>query len=483
VRQRLRYDHAAAQLIEQQMDAIIEHVTAQHYDQTPLLKSLMSRHAYEVDLRYKISYLSDALANQQPQIVAQYLDWIRSVLPQLNFTVQELDRQLAILGSALPASIRREAQAMLGSASSVGINAHTSSLQAQHAAIVADVWQLLHSPAVLWGDVLNANPQTAWQPIVQSAVAYAGDALQVGSLLPTFKWLLAQTEKLGGSRAYLVDFTLALRQSAKQRLPSETAQKLETLLDQTLVKLAEEDPALTLMLIPRLIEGIIGSLAQYSPYWQISYQRRSANLLAADLRALISFLSDELMELNQIGFLNAVDLQRRYLLRQGICTAYYQQMIETTEQSIQAVLDSETFQRAQVLLEAANASIESEHPLVLQLAEKQDQLVDFVIDYMRSSHPTWVSQYPNGWDDASTDLYYWLAYLTDAITFKSPVILASHVAWLYELARQKGSDGGHIRLSLIALGRAVKDFMPNEAREILTVMQHALARLPALQRS
>jgi len=478
VRQRLRYDQPAALLIDQHMDEIIERVSAQHYDQTPLLKSLMSRHDYEVDLRYKISYLGDALANQQPSIMSQYLDWVRSVLPQLNFTVYELDRQLAILGNTLPSAIRREAQPLLGGASSIGINAHTSNLQANHTALVSDIWQALHGPSAIWGDVLSINQQSGWQSVIESAVAYIGDAFQTNNLLPTLKWLLAQTQRLGGSRAYLVDFTLALRQSVKLRLSAETAQKLEQMLDQTLVKLAEEDSALALLLIPRLVESIITTLSHYSPYWQLSYQRRSANQLAADIRALISFLSDELLGLNQVGFLAAVDVQRRYLLRQGVCTAYYQQIIETTQQGVQGVLDQETFMRAQVLLEAASASVESEHPLVLQIAHKQDQLVEFVIEYMRGNHPAWVSEYPSGWDDATTDLYYWLAYLTDTLNFKNGAILANHVAWLYELARNKGSDGDHIRLSLIALGRAIKDFMPNEARDILTVMQPALARLP-----
>lgn len=69
-----------------------------------------------------------------------------------------------------------------------------------------------------------------------------------------------------------------------------------------------------------------------------------------------------------------------------------------------------------------------------------------------------------GGKDATTDLYYWVAYLTDSLTFNNTALLANHVGWLCELARQNNTTGEHIRLSLIALGQAIKTWLPNQAR-------------------
>ncbi|NDJ62508.1 MAG: hypothetical protein GYB67_15375, partial [Chloroflexi bacterium] len=330
----------------------------------------------------------------------------------------------------------------------------------------------------LWATAMGADQRTTWQPVIETAVIYAGEAFQNDDLKPGLSWLSRQAEEKGASRAYLLDYARVLTSSAQTHLAAETTQQLTALIEHGLDALAEDDPALALLMMPNLFQPIIETLQRYSPYWQIEYQRRSATAIAADVRALVGFLADELTGINEGRFLTAVDMQRHYLMHQGICTAYYQQLIDLAVEVLRPLLDEDSAERATVALEAANAALESENPLVLAMADRQDEIVTFVIDHLQKNHADWVNNYPGGWDDATTDMYYWLGYLTDALTFNHPEYLAAHVGWLYDYGRQRSNTGDHIRVSLIALGHGVKNYLPDHARSILGVMQGALARLP-----
>jgi hypothetical protein len=355
-------------------------------------------------------------------------------------------------------------------------------LRAKASAVGGEIWNALHHPNALWTAVMGENQRSEWQPLVNAAVAYAADALDTGDLKPTIKWLTTSAAERGGSRAYVLDSLLALRSAAARHVNSSTAAQLSTLIDDGLTTLANDDPALSFLLAPNLIEPILGTLRQYSPYWQVDYQRRSADALASDTRALIGALADDLISGNTTIFTHTIDLQHHALMAQGICTAYYQQMIDLITEAIPAHLDADSAQRATVLLEGANATLESDHPAVLALADAQETVIDFVIGHLRATYPTWVQTYPGGWSDAETDVAYWLAYLSDAVTYNNPAFLSAHVTWLYDLAARRGGDAEPIRVTLIALGHAIKTSLPQHSRILLTIMQAALTRLPTNNR-
>ncbi|NDJ61862.1 MAG: hypothetical protein GYB67_12100 [Chloroflexi bacterium] len=109
----LRHDHPFAQLIESQQATITRTVTAQHYDRAVALQQRMTRHEYANDLLYKLSFLVDAVVTGQPQIMSSHLQWVRSVLPQLNLTPADLDAELHTLAAALPTGTPDQARALL----------------------------------------------------------------------------------------------------------------------------------------------------------------------------------------------------------------------------------------------------------------------------------------------------------------------------------------------------------------------------------
>lgn len=477
VQANLKHDAPFARLIEQQREAILQGIARTHYDQSSDLQSRVSRSEFLRDVGYKLSFLVDADAKDDAAIFANYLDWVRDSLLFLRQTPQDLNANLRAIAQnlpadATPAQVRQWLQDQHQTATP-----EQAALEPAHLhAVVQDVQGALHGLNAVWHEFIPAHAHQRWSATVESALTHIAHATQP-SAQPILTWLLGEMNHMGASRAYVLDFVEAAQHSLVTHLGDAAAAPLVERLQRGLTDLAEDDPALTLMQIPNLVDPILATLRDYSPYWQQQYQRRSAARTRHDVFVLIALLADDLMALTTVGFPAAADQHRQYLIKQGICTAYYQQLLDLTLEVLQAVVDEETTERATVLMDAANAILESDNPHILAVAEVQDPIVRFVIEYLQHNHPNWVSHYPGGWDDATTDMYYWLGYLADAMTFDKPHILTAHITWLHQYAQRTNQSGDHIRFSLVALGHAIKMHLPDHALPLLTTMSDALKRL------
>lgn len=477
VRANLTYEHPFAQAISLQEAAIISHVTQLHYDRDAQLQARLSRQEYAQDITYKLSYLVDAVVHDKPNIFADYINWMREAALELGVTGADINASVQAISQSLPQDAPPNVQDLLRVQQSVAGNPHTQVMQSRTHAIGQDIERALHHPNAFWTHITPAEDQPTRRQAVHGAVAQAAQGFNVDSLRPVLAWVQAQAQPFGASRAYLLAFTQALRQSARQHVPAHTAQEFDTRLIRGLEALTDDDPALALLQIPDLVAPIIQNLRGYSPYWQVDYQRRSQAAITQDVFALIGFLADDLMELTDVGFPTAADQQRHYLLKQGICTAYYQQVLDLTLDVLQSVVDAETLEKATIVLDAANAILESDNETVLAVAQQQDAIVSFVIHHLQQAHPDWVVNYPGGWQDATTDMYYWLAYLSDALTFNNPGMLAAHIGWLHDYAHSQNRPPAYVRTTLIALGHALKMHVPQQANQLLHIMSTALARL------
>jgi|GEM_PF-2568204 len=469
----LAYNHPFETLLKASWDATQDTIVARTYDTNPLLSGRLSRHDYLSDIHYKLSYLMDSVCLNNPSIFNKFIEWSRPVLPQLGFTLTEMESLLNTMQATLPAGSPPEAASIIEAAKKAPSNAQ---LQQTFNSLTSALWQKLHGASSFWSVIFSQQAISGWEPILQSFVLFMADGYQTNNLVPTYKWMLKQLQQKALSPAYLLDFMDALDTLLKEKQLFDVATQLETLNKEALDTLADEDPALALMTMPGLAQPIIQNLRTYSPYWQIDYQRRSQENIKGDVLVLLGTMANELMEIGSGQFISYVDLQRQYLMTQGICTAYYQQIIDLVTETIQPLLDPETAEQAVILLDAANANLESDNPYVLAVAAQQDNLVEFVTGYLKQKHPQWVSNYPGGWNDATTDLYYWLGYLTDAVNFNNPDFVVAHIAWLYEYGLTKNQGGDMVKVSLVALGHAIKQHMPQESPMLLGILQKALAR-------
>lgn len=475
VAEAIRSEHPFSHLVEAQQDQLAEAAAQAHYDRQPALQQRLPRASYKRDIAYKFSYLSDAVRHDDPAIFENYVEWLQQSLMQLNMSQQDLDTSLTVMQAVLPPQAPDAVKNWLQpTGQAAGLQRDPS--HALVAPLAAMLTQRLFADGTFWNHLQRVKRQQL-HGTIQTSVEHLLQGLQQGDIQPVLEWLMQQTQSLGGSRAFLLDYVHQLRQAANETLPANLIQSLQAQLDQAMHQLTEDDPALALLQIDNLTEPIVTDLQTYSPYWQMNYERRSREVITNDIRALISLLADDLMELTDHGFVTAADLQRHYLLSQGICTAYYQQMMDFTLDHLQQVLDSETISRTTILIDDANAAMESSNAHVIALAGVQDSVVTFVIEHLQKANPAWVDQYPDGWESARTDLYYWLAYLTDAMTLHQPDLLASHVDWLHHYGRERGGSGDNIRLSLVALGHSIKVSLPDHAVPILTVMQTALSKI------
>lgn len=472
----LRYDHDFTRLIENQQTHIISQVIQTHYNRQSALQQRLGQVQYRLYIEHIIAYLVDSAYHDDAQIFTHYIDWLRRVALDLDLTQQDISNALKALHDALPAQTPPLLRQRLKDAYLVATHPYAQAIQKGvpelHAALLRD----LHAPSSFWSTGLPADGSASWSATLQTFLMQMADAVGNEALYQTLQWLLAKATPYGASRTYLLMLINALHQHGSQHLGADIAQQLQVQLNQALATLTDDDPALALLQTPDFVLPIMSQLRDYSPYWQVSYQRRNRVQLTQDVFILIGFLADSLMSLTDIGFPAAADQQRHYLIKNGICTAYYQQMIDLTAEVLRDLVDEETYDRALIELDAANAVLESDHEYVLLLAEHQDAIVQFVMSHLEEKHPDWVTNYPGGWHDARTDMYYWLGYLTDALTFNNPQILAAHIAWLHEYSRREASTD-HIRVSLIALGHAIKSYLPDQAKYILTVMSAALSKI------
>ncbi|NDJ61863.1 MAG: hypothetical protein GYB67_12105, partial [Chloroflexi bacterium] len=93
----MRYKADFEGLILNQRDTILDQVAARVYDGSPGLKLRFTRHDYSQDMHYRLSYLVDAVCQDQREIITDYLNWTRGVLPHLSLTLSEFDAGLAAL--------------------------------------------------------------------------------------------------------------------------------------------------------------------------------------------------------------------------------------------------------------------------------------------------------------------------------------------------------------------------------------------------
>lgn len=477
VRANLTYDDPLAHQLANAQEQIIQQTTQQHYERDPQLQLRLSRRAYAQDIAYKLAYLVDAAVHRDASIFTNYIHWMREVALELSVTNRDIDASLQALSQALPSAVPANIRQLLQVQPQSRPNPHAQEMQAQLTTILNEVTRALHHPNTYWTSLVPPEQQSKHKQFIDVAITQAAQGFEVESLRPVLARVQGQFEPYGASRAYTLAFTQALRHSARQHLSQRTAQEFDTRLVRGLESLTDDDPALALLQIPDLAGPIIGTLRDYSPYWQVAYQRRSQASITQDVFVLIALLADDLMELTDVGFPAAADAQRQYLLKQGICTAYYQQVLDLTLDILQGVVERETFEQASLLLDAANAILESDLAIAHTLAERQDHIVSFVITHLQTRYPDWVGNYPGGWEDATTDIYYWLAYLSDTLTFNNPNILASHIAWLYDYANETGKAPETIRTTLVALGHAMKTQVPEHANALLQVMSAALSRL------
>lgn len=472
VQRNLLTNHPFEQAVHSKRREIVGQVVTGYYDRNERLKARVPRQLFARDVLHKVSYLTDAVTENNPAIFLDHIEWTRNELPRLSITLDELHGTLAAIGAALPSNAPQHVYEWLRPVE--GVAPQASLPQPQLDAIVDDIWDALHNNTSIWASLLR---QEGWRTQLETATIYCLQAPDAAALHKSLGVWMEQTEAVGLPRTYQLDFVWALRSAAQAHLQPAAHTALTSKLDDALAALTEEDAALALVRIPNLTAPVLDTLQQYSPYWQVNFDRRSTGAIENDVRVIVGFLANELMEIPTANFMGNVDLHRRYMLLHGICTAYYQQMLDCITEVAHDVLDAETVERAVVLLEAANAMLETEHPVGLAIADAQDNVVDFVIDYLRQNHGNWVSYYPGGWDDATTDMYYWLAYLTDTVTLNNPKLLAAHVGWLQQYNRQQGNDAEHIRVSLIALGHGIKQHLPNHANTLIALMKPSLERL------
>lgn len=478
IMQHLQYDTPLSSILQQDKEIVLETITRTHYDRARDMQSRLSRSEYMRDTTYKLSYLVDADAQDNPAIFSNYIDWVRESLLFLHQTPQDLNLSLAAIMHSVPNTVTpAHVLTWLQSQQNVAQPQRLPIAPTQFSAVVQDVQEAVHGINSVWQDFIPAHEETRRHSTIESALMHIVHNGSEQSAQGILSWLLDEMSEIGGSRAYILDFVEAAQHSFSARLDPQSAAPFVNSLQQGLADISEDDPALMLLQIPNLVDPIIETLRDYSPYWQQQYQRRAADKTRRDVFVLIALLADDLMDITNIGFPAATDMHRQYLLKQGICTAYYQQMIDLTMDVLEGVVDAETADQALLLTDAANAILESDDSHILAIADVQDPIVNFVIDYLQQNHPNWVSHYPGGWDDATTDMYYWLGYLSDAMTFGKPQILTAHILWLHDYARRNNQSGDHIKLSLIALGHAIKMHLPEHAAPLLTTMSDGLKRL------